>query len=190
VAAPTVERLLTADEFQGLPDDPNGRKMELCDGRVVYMPHPGEEHADVAFKVVMALDGFVAPRELGKVRFDVGYVLRRSPDRVVSPDASFVAHGRLDPSRDRTKFFPIAPDLAIEVFSPTDLESEVADKVAEYLAAGSLRVWVVRPAVKTVTVHRRGEEPRVFGVGDTLSSDDAGFTVPGFALPVYDIFHP
>ena len=50
---------------------------------------------------------------------DVGFILRRSPDRVVSPDAAFITFDRLPPDRDKRKFFPAAPNLAVEVKSPT-----------------------------------------------------------------------
>jgi Uma2 family endonuclease len=183
-----AERLLTADEFQMLPDDPEGRKMELFDGRVVYMAHPGEEHSDCASSVVIPLSAFVADHRLGKVRFDVGYKIRVDPDRVVSPDASFVSHDRLAPGRDRTKFFQTAPNLAVEVVSPNDLERDVSEKVEEYLEAGSERVWVIRPIPRTVTVHRPGGRADTYSGDDVLTSDEAGLAVEGFTLRVAAIF--
>jgi Uma2 family endonuclease len=142
----------------------------------------------IAFPLAMHLYAFVQQHGLGLVLNDVDFKLRSGPDRVVSPDAGYVSTARLDPGRDRSKAIPVAPDLAVELFSPTDRESDVADKVGEYLVAGSLRVCVVRPKVQTVTVHRPGDEPRTYGLADTLSSDDAGFTVPGFELPASQIF--
>ena len=183
-----AERLLTADEFHLLPDDPDGRTMELLDGRVVYMSAPGEEHSDIAFSVLVPFTTFVGAHHLGKVRNDVGFRIRSDPDRVVSPDASFVAYDRLAPDRDRTKAFQAAPNLAVEIVSPTDVESEVDAKAIEYLAAGSERVWVIRPIPRTVAVHRPGGDSRTYTVEDTLTSDDAGFAVDGFALPVAGIF--
>ena len=60
--------------------------------------------------------------------------------------------------------------------------------VAEYLAAGSERVWAVRPEQRTVIVFSADGEVRTLRIGDTLTSADAGFAVDGFALPVADIF--
>ena len=74
------------------------------------------------------------------------------------------------------------------MISPNDRDGEVAEKVREWLEHGAERVWEVRPRTRTVTVHQPGQPPRTLGVGQALASDDAAFTVPGFALAVADIF--
>jgi len=183
-----AERLLTEDEFLALPEDPEGRKLELLDGRVVALPQAGEEHNDCAIHIFLALTGFVMPRGLGTARMDVGFKLRVNPDRIVAPDVAFV--DPLPGNRDRTRTIPRAPVLAVEVKSPEDRERDLREKTAEYLAAGSRRVWVVRPRPQTVTIHLPDGESRVLTVRDTLTSDDAGLTAPGFELPVASIFLP
>lgn len=80
------------------------------------------------------------------------------------------------------------PDLAIEVISPSNLDSEVALKLEHYLQAGVQRVWVVRPRTKTVTIHHPDHNARTLLVGSTLTSDDAGFTTPGFELALDTLF--
>ena len=80
------------------------------------------------------------------------------------------------------------PALAIEIMSPDDRESDVAEKVEEYFDAGSQRVWIVRPRNKTVTVHRPGGDAHTFTSRDALSSADAGFTTDGFALSLEELF--
>ena len=82
-----------------------------------------------------------------------------------------------------------APTLAVEVVSPNDRDVDVAEKVAEYLAAGGERVWVVRPKQHTVTVHRPNGDAHTYGVADALGSDDAGFSVAGFSVSVADLFN-
>lgn len=188
MATATTERLLTEDEFLALPEDPAGRKLELYDGRVICMSQPGEEHSDIATNVYDAMRPFVQTHGLGRVRFDAGFKIRRDPDRIVNPDVAFVAAGALSPSRDRTKAIPGAPTLAVEVVSPTDRDREVADKVLEYLDAGSGRVWVVRPTTRTVTVHRPDNTARTYHADETLTSDEAGFAAEGFSLPVAEVF--
>ena len=76
----------------------------------------------------------------------------------------------------------------MEVESPNDLERDVREKVAEYLAAGSERVWVIRPIPRTVTVHRPGGRADTYAGDDLLTSDDAGLAVDGFTLSVAAIF--
>lgn len=181
-------RLLTADEFLYLPDDPSGGKMELLDGEVVVMAPPGEEHGETAGEVYSALRGFVRPRKLGRVLVESGFVIRHGPDRVLGPDVAFIAEGSQPADRDRRKFSPEPPTLAVEVVSPGDIDAEVAAKVQEYLDAGTARVWVVRPQLKSVTVHRPGGDAHTYGANDHLSSDDAAFSVEGFDLHVGSLF--
>ena len=179
------EKLLTADEFMALDDDPSGGKMELHDGRVVVMPPTGDEHSEISANVFIPLQAFVRSRRTGAVRFEVGFTIRTNPDRVVAPDVAYAA--ALDPNRDRTKYIPGSPTLAVEVVSPTDKERDVADKVLEYLDAGSERVWVVRPTSQTVTVHRPNGDSHTYRMGDTLTSDDAALP-EGFSLTLEAIF--
>ncbi len=183
-----AERPLTADEFLELPDDPLGRRMELCDGRIAFMSQPGERHADVALRILLALHPFVSMHWLGKVRNDVGFVLRWNPDRVVAPDVGFIASERLPSGRDTVRHFPAAPTLAVEIVSPNDVADTVIAKVREYLAAGSARVWVVDPRRRTVTLYRHDAEPRTLAGNATLTSDDAGFAADGFELTLNAIF--
>jgi Uma2 family endonuclease len=183
-----AERLLTAEEFMALPDDPSGGKMELVDGKVVTMPPPGEEHGDLSAAVYDLLRAFVAAHGLGKVNFEVGFQLREHPDRVRAPDVAFTATARLDPARDRTRYVKGAPTLAVEVVSPDDRDREVSEKVLEYLAAGAERVWLVRPRSQTVTVYRAGGDAHVFTIEDTLTSEDAGFGVARFELALGELF--
>lgn len=185
----TAERLLTADEFFALPDPKEGGKMELVCGRVVTMSPVCMEHGVVAGNVYAALRAFVRRRKLGATFIETGFRLRRRPDSVRAPDVSFVQQDRLpsDPAA-RRRYFDGHPDLAIEVISPDDTAEEIAEKTQEYLAAGTVRVWVVNPRNRTVTVHRPGGDAHTYSGDDVLSSDDAAFTEPGFALPLPDIF--
>jgi Uma2 family endonuclease len=82
-------------------------------------------------------------------------------------------------------YWPGAPDLAVEVVSPNDLYTEVNDKVAEWLAAGSGMVIVVNPRRQQVFVHLSPTEVNVLGVEDTL---DGGEVVPGWQLSIGELF--
>ena len=115
--------------------------------------------------------------------------MQRNPDRVRAPDVSFL---RTTASRRKgggVRFIDGPPDLAVEVLSPDDRMANILRKVAEYLEAGTPRVWVVDPDAETVTVYR-SERSEVFVPGGTLASDDAGFAVDGFALAVDAVFDP
>jgi Uma2 family endonuclease len=104
-----------------------------------------------------------------------------SSKSVRAPDAAFVTRERAERFADREKYFEGAPDLAAEVVSPGDSGREVAEKVGDYLAAGTRLVWVIDPRRRTVTVHRPGADPQTLGPDDLLEGGDL---LPGFALPV------
>jgi len=76
----------------------------------------------------------------------------------------------------------------VEVTSPSDRDSEVHEKVLQYQRAGVPRVWVVQPGAQTVTVHLLDGTSREYGPGAVLTSDEAGFSEPGFEMPVDAIF--
>lgn len=80
------------------------------------------------------------------------------------------------------------PLLAVEIMSPDEGENDVAEKVEEYLDAGSQRVRIVRPTNKPVTVHRPGGDSHTYSRADVLSSADAGSTADGFSLPLEQLF--
>ena len=190
MAAPQLsDRLLTAEEFFELPDSPEGGKMELICGKVVrHMPVSGE-HAELTIFLIEQLGPFVRRTKIGKMLNEAGHLLGRDPDMVRAPDISFVANNRLPPAGlPKYGFIPIVPTLAIEVVSPNDLDSEIAAKVEDYLAAGVERVWVVCPKQRTVTVYHAGGSSHVVGAGGALTSEDAGFAVAGFELRLDELF--
>ena len=112
---------------------------------------------------------------------DTGFLLATDPDLVRAPDVGFVKRERVVRTH---KYFPGAPDLAVEVISPGDSYSEVNEKVAMWLAHGTEEVWVADPRRQTVQVFRKGTEV-------TLNKDDeidGGDLLPGFRLPLGKIF--
>ena len=179
---------LSADEFYELPDPPEGGKMELVRGRVVTHMPVGGEHGFVALNIGSELRAFALKHALGVVGVEVGFRLFEVPDTVRAPDAHFVGRDRLIGGRMPRTFYPGYPDLAVEVVSPDDRDSEVDQKLREYLDGGTPRVWLVRPDSRTVAVHTPDGMARTFAADDVLRSADAGFAVDGFELPVSRIF--
>jgi Uma2 family endonuclease len=182
--AATTAKLFTAEELQALPDD--GQRYEIVRGELVQMPPTGFEHSDIAGGIVTRLNNFVWRDHLGRVASEgAGFMLSRGPDMLLSPDASFVSRERLPAVGDRAGFLNLAPDLVVEVMSPHDTVSEVAEKVSIYLQAGVRLVWVVLPKQRLVHVYANEHEIKILHVGDTL---DGGDVLPGFSLTVADIF--
>lgn len=186
-ASPKPETILSAEEFWDLPEPSHGGRMELVEGRVVEEMPVGERHAALAAELAASLLAFVKPHRLGRVHVELGHRLAIDPDTVRAPDVSFTSAGRL-PASSGERFLEGAPDLAIEIMSPEDRESDVARKVEEYFDAGAQRVWIVRPRNCTVTVHRPGGDAHTFGRDDALDSTDAGLSQTGFRLDLPSLF--
>ena len=182
----TPVRLLTAEEFWELPEPEHGGKMELLSGRVVTHMPVGRAHSRIAIRIGGLLDAFASAHDLGEVGGEGGFIFGRTPDVVRAPDVHFIRASRLKGLADRG-FIDLSPDLAVEVLSPDDRQSEMNVKVAQYRLAGTPRVWVVDPETKTVMVYRP-DGPSLLEIDDTLTSDDAGFEVAGFELPLREIF--
>ncbi len=177
-------RLLTAEEYARMPDLPDGTKDELIRGTVVCEPPPSFGHGASSTEIARLLGNFVKDHDLGVVVGEAGFVVERGPDTVRGTDAAFVSAERAA-SYSGEGFFEGAPDLAVEVLSPSNTPASVAEKTRQYLAAGARLVWNVDPRQRTVTVHAPGAEPQVLAAGDRL---DGGDVLPGFSIPVRVLF--
>ncbi len=178
------EGTFTIEEFKRLPLE--GRRWELLDGKVVQM----EPHYFATSLVTGHVLGFVWKHvEV----YDLGWVLgpgcgfRLWPGRetVRVTDVSFTRHDRIPDRSERDDFPRNAPDLAVEVLSPAELRASVLDRIAMFLAAGTLRVWLVDPESRLVTVFHTDQGPAVLLVGDTLHGDNV---LLGFSISVQEIF--
>ena len=179
-----MTRRVTAEDLASLPDD--GHRYDLIRGELFRMPPSEHHHGGPAGEIASHVGAFNLRERLGKLYVaEAGFVLARDPDVVVAPDVAFVRTERLRPWSKQRGFLPIAPDLAVEVISPSETAKHLADKIAAYLAAGTALLWVVQPTRQTVTVYEQGRDPRELGIDDVL---DGGAVLPRFRLPVAAIF--
>jgi len=176
----TVSHSVTAEELLAMP---RGEPCELIAGEIVMMTPPGYEHGDIALTIATLLRAHAGRNKLGKVLGEVGFVLSRDPDTVRAPDVAFVRRDRQP--KERRKYFPGAPDLAVEVVSPSDRLADVDDKTQQWLDAGTPLVWVVWPVTRSVTVHRAGQAPRILHEQDAITGEDV---LPGFECRVAEFF--
>jgi Uma2 family endonuclease len=176
--------LLTADELWQLPDD--DYKYELVAGELLRMPPSGFLHGTVAMNFGGLIREHVIKHNLGVVcAAETGFRLRQNPDTVRAPDVAFVSQERILAEGKPEKFWSGAPDLAVEVVSPSDRFDEVMEKVEEYLAAGTRLVLVALPRTQTVLVCRPGGEVKILHGDDDLNGEDV---LPGFVCRVKDLF--
>jgi Uma2 family endonuclease len=175
------EKLLTAEEFARLPGI--DKKRELVKGRLVEEMSPAKpRHSVVADRFWLYLSRHVEQNDLGLVATELPCILSRDPDTVRVPDVGFVSKKRLeDPNLN--EYIPVAPDLAIEVISPGDTVDEVIEKVGEYFNAGTQLVWLAYR--QQVYVYTSPEDIQVINMDGTL---DGGDVLPGFKLPLRDVF--
>ena len=142
--------LFSAEDLLHLPT--NGRRLELVKGKIYEMAPAGGRHGGVANTIGTLLGTHVRNHKLGVVfAAETGFILSRAPDTVRAPDAAFVSADRLPSDGLPDGFLELAPDLVVEVVSPNDRPSEVREKVAEWLEAGTRMVIVLYPSTQTAT---------------------------------------
>ena len=180
----TATLLLTADDLWNLPHD--GSLHELVRGELLTMSPPGFEHGVVGNNLNASMHHHATANKLGKVvAAETGFLIERDPDTVRAPDVAFVGNAKLQQFGIPKKYFPVAPDVAVEVISPSDIYVEVDEKVEQWLNAGAMAVWVLNPRRKSVTVHVQGQNPVILKGADILSG---GVAFPGFSILVAEIF--
>jgi Uma2 family endonuclease len=183
MATPHIKQF-TAEDLEAITDDTH--RYDLIRGELWKVPPASPEHGIRAGRVHGELYIFVKARDLGEVfAAESGFKLHVDPDSVLAPDVAFVRRERLPGKGQRRGFWTLVPDLVVEVMSPSDSAHYVAEKVEEYLEAGVPLVWVLNPRRETVTAYGPGSVARILRVGDVL---DGGDVLPGFTLPVANIF--
>ena len=184
----TQKTLLTAGQFYDFCCKNDGR-YELVRGEVIELAPANDEHGEIASNVDTAFNNYSRRRGIGRTRVETGYRLEQNPDTVRGPDISFMLLPRGQGVMLTRRFVPNAPDIAVEVVSPSNTAAEIERKVGEYLAAGSQRVWVVYPATRTaarrVVVHHSGGTAITYSGGDVITDEEL---LPGFSLPLSEIF--
>jgi Uma2 family endonuclease len=173
----------TVDDVVAIEAEEN-RLYELIDGVLVEKPM-GMRESILAIKLGALLLAFVEPRRLGVVAGADGMMqLKLALVRI--PDVAFIAWNRFAGRRVPSEPAPlIAPDLAIEILSPSNTKREMARKLREYFEAGALLVWYIDPNPRTVAVYVRPDDPTVLTENDVISG---GAALPGFTLPLRELF--
>lgn len=179
-----VQQIVTADDLLHMPDD--GFRYELVRGELRKMAPAGEEHSLITMDVASSLRQHVRAHNLGRVyAAETGFKISTKPDTVRAPDVAFVRRERIEATGVVKGYREGAPDLVVEVISPGDLYTEVEDKVADWLDAGTRMVIVVNPRKRSVKMYRASSDIKLLNENDTL---DGGDVVPGWTLPVRELF--
>jgi Uma2 family endonuclease len=177
-------KLITADELLNMPEV--GCRYELVDGRLRKLPFYGWVHGTISMNLAVQLSQVAKRARLGRIYgANAGFVLRRNPDTVLSPDVAFVDKRRVEEVGRSEGFFPDAPDLAVEILDLGETFDRIDESVHLWLKAGTRLVWVVDPATNHVATYRSLSDITTLTEKDTL---DGGDVVPGFSYPVAELF--
>jgi Uma2 family endonuclease len=173
---------ITLEEFERLPDD--GNKHELSEGILITMPPPVSLHSLVLTQVLEVLQAYLRQNPVGRAMPEAGYFLFRYPPTVRQPDISVLSKERIQ-ATPKDSWFEGAPEIAVEVVSPSDSAQDLEIKTKQYLQAGAKQVWVLYPATRTVHVSRPNTPVVVLDEIQTLTGGDL---LPGFSVKVADLF--
>lgn len=180
---------LTIKDLERLQAEHSDYQMELVNGEIIVMSPSGYESEEVAFRVGAKLFPYVEERRLGRVTgSNAGFVLPNATEDVRAPDVSFVLAERL--RRSPQSFAELAPDLMVEVKSPTDSVVKLEAKIQSFLSLGTRVGILINPENRTVRLYRAGAEAGQFVTlsdGEVLSVPEL---LPGWEVAVSELWAP
>jgi Uma2 family endonuclease len=183
----TKPKTWTEAELQALPD--NGYRHEVVSAELVMSPKNDFYHGDICSRLLAALVNFNEAHKLGVVLdSSTGFWMKNRNCR--APDISFVTKARLRSvgfSRTSRRFFPGAPDLAVEVVAPSNSRAELEDRLKDFFASGTKLAWVIQPEPRFVEICHSLTDRQMRGPGAFL---DGGQLLPGFQFSIADLFCP
>lgn len=187
----TEAKKLTYEAWLALPE--TKERYEIVDGVLKMPPDPTPAHQWYQMELAVRIRAFVDEARLGMVlAAPVDLLIRRNPLRMRQPDILYLSAERSGiegvAQLQGLQYLETAPDLVVEVLSPSNIRREIEQKLDDYRSVGVLECWLVSPEAKTVEVLRLPAEEAttgsIFGVGDTLRSQ----VLSDFSLVLRDIF--
>ena len=152
---------------------------------LLTMSPSGAEHGAVTANLTLLLGSYLKARDLGTLyAAETGFRLETDPDTVLAPDIAFLGKGRVG-SRSKG-YLSTAPDLAVEVLSPSDRKSKIEQKTALWLLFGAKAVWIVDSERRTVEIQCRNGDTKFLTESEELFDDEV---IPGFRALVSEIFN-
>ena len=176
-------KLLTADDLLRLYS--KGVKGELIRGVLHETMAAGLRHGEIVAALIIAIGVHIRPGRLGRIfGSDSGVLLERDPDTVREPDVAYISAERLPLDIEISGYCPVAPDLVVEIKSPSDSEQAVDEKATMWLSFGVRMALVINPEARTIRVRQPNLPTVILSIDDTL---DGGEVLPGFSCPVREI---
>lgn len=180
------QQLLNYDDYVALGDE---QRYEVLDGVAYELSTPSIRHQRIVMELGFAMYGFVKQHRLGELfAVPMDHVMRAErPATIVQPDIAFIA--RENKHRLTKPNVQGAPDLAVEVLSPSTARRDRMQKLALFARFGVQEVWFIPFDVDRVEVMKLRDDghytpPEILEPGLVLRTD----LLPGFEIPVADIF--
>ncbi len=158
---------------------------ELVRGEVVHRMPTGHPHGLIENLIAFFLTLFLRERKSGRVLTgEVGIYTQRQPDTIRAADVVFISNERLQQVQP-SGYLDVAPELVVEIMSPSNTWSEVHKKLAEYFAIDVKMVWVVDPQLEQIHVYRGVDTVKLIQKADKLTGEDV---LPEFEVALAEIF--
>jgi Uma2 family endonuclease len=182
---------LLDEEIRGLDQLPPDALYEVIDGEAKEIPPMGFASTVFASEFGFRL-GRARPSPRDMVAIESLFALPAPVNRRRRPDLAYLPAARVPanwppPLGEDPPHIDAVPALTVEVVSPSDLAGELEEKCREYLRAGVVIVLAIYPNTRTIHVYEAGSAAQVLTEADTL---DLGSVIPGFSVPVADLFAP
>ncbi len=156
---------------------------EYVNGKLEKKKMPTAKHSGVATRMTIKMGIFLEKNKIGRVYGDNTLFQIGENKRI--PDVSFVSNEKIPPTGEPLEIWNFAPDLAIEVISPSETHNKVERKIREYFDAGVLQVWKIVPEFKTLTIYFSPTETKILTENDELTCEEI---LPNFRLALNEIF--
>lgn len=159
-------------------------RYEVVYGEIKKRPMPSPIHGRIQAKIAANLLFFAEEKNLGIVYTETHFEFAKKLVRV--PDVAFISFERFPASgEEKSSKWHVAPDLAVEIISPTDDYEDVQEKITEYFTFDVKQVWIISPESKTLTVYFSRTNVKILTENDELVCEDI---LPGFRLNLSGIF--
>ena len=177
------ETLITGEALFAMGDI--GR-CELIEGRIVKMSPTGTEHGKLELRLGHILADFIDETNSGEVLSgETGIYIKQNPDTIRGADLLFISNERWKKRNTARAFLDVAPELVVEIVSPTDRWQDIREKIRDYFSIDVTWVWIVEPKKRAILVFTSPTAFREYNPGDTLKGEGA---LKGFELGVTEYF--
>ena len=157
-------------------------RYEYVKGELKKKNVPNAKHSGTAGRLIIELGIYLKKNKIGRVYPEAHFQIGN--DKRI-PDVAFVESAKIPKTGEPQKFWDFAPDLAIEIVSPTDFYQDVLEKIDDYFAAEVKQVWLINPEKETLTIYFSRSETKILTKTNTLTCEEI---LPKFSLKLSEIF--